>query len=270
MEEQKEAEHILTLSVWKMHHSRMQRGGLRLHRSLQLSLVPRSAWELYLPAKVEAHEPGVLEARPLPCPSPAPAAGSGTALPEPVDTQEAPRAEKAPARGGPRAAKVSRKRRAPSPACPASRTGASPASGAAAPRPARAPERRPEARGALPDTPTCARPPPPPTVLSRYLSRLSRGLAWHWEAVPGGGGGVPLVALGSGCGGGAFSFAHGRPLRLEASQVKSSPAYVRAAWEPGGPGREGAPVSASCAVATGQHRAAVARTSPQPCLGPPP
>lgn len=40
-----------------------------------------------------------------------------------------------------------------------------------------------------PDTPTCARTlqlnTPLETVLSRYLSRLSRGLAWHWEAGPG-------------------------------------------------------------------------------------
>uniref|UniRef100_A0A8C9JK83 Immediate early response gene 2 protein n=1 Tax=Panthera tigris altaica TaxID=74533 RepID=A0A8C9JK83_PANTA len=62
MEVQKEAQRIMTLSVWKMYHSRMQRGGLRLHRSLQLSLVMRSARELYLSAKVEAHEP---EFRPL-------------------------------------------------------------------------------------------------------------------------------------------------------------------------------------------------------------
>lgn len=59
MEVQKEAQRIMTLSVWKMYHSRMQRGGLRLHRSLQLSLVMRSARELYLSAKVEAHEPEV-------------------------------------------------------------------------------------------------------------------------------------------------------------------------------------------------------------------
>nr|AAI58597.1 Ier2 protein [Rattus norvegicus] len=57
MEVQKEAQRIMTLSVWKMYHSRMQRGGLRLHRSLQLSLVMRSARELYLSAKVETHQP---------------------------------------------------------------------------------------------------------------------------------------------------------------------------------------------------------------------
>uniref|UniRef100_A0A803TNG0 Immediate early response 2 n=1 Tax=Anolis carolinensis TaxID=28377 RepID=A0A803TNG0_ANOCA len=53
MEVQKEAQRIMTMSVWKMYHSRMQRGGLRLHRSLQLSLVMRSARDLYLSAKLE-------------------------------------------------------------------------------------------------------------------------------------------------------------------------------------------------------------------------
>ncbi|CAD7685524.1 unnamed protein product [Nyctereutes procyonoides] len=123
MEVQKEAQRIMTLSVWKMYHSRMQRGGLRLHRSLQLSLVMRSARELYLSAKVEAHEPEV----PLPpvrSPDPrlhqsreaeagaeaAPPDGEPTS-PEPMDTREAPRAEETPARCAPRPTKVSRKRR---------------------------------------------------------------------------------------------------------------------------------------------------------------
>ncbi|XP_004442618.1 PREDICTED: immediate early response gene 2 protein [Ceratotherium simum simum] len=125
MEVQKEAQRIMTLSVWKMYHSRMQRGGLRLHRSLQLSLVMRSARELYLSAKVEAHEPGA----PLPparSPDPrlhpreAEAAAEAALLdgeqssPEPMDTQEAPRAEEPPARCAPRPAKVSRKRRSSS------------------------------------------------------------------------------------------------------------------------------------------------------------
>lgn len=121
MEVQKEAQRIMTLSVWKMYHSRMQRGGLRLHRSLQLSLVMRSARELYLSAKVDAHEPEV----PLsPARSPDPrlhppreAEAAGEAAPpdaelpspEPMDTQEAPSAEDTP-----RPARVSRKRRSSS------------------------------------------------------------------------------------------------------------------------------------------------------------
>uniref|UniRef100_A0A8C3VMZ7 Immediate early response 2 n=1 Tax=Catagonus wagneri TaxID=51154 RepID=A0A8C3VMZ7_9CETA len=126
MEVQKEAQRIMTLSVWKMYHSRMQRGGLRLHRSLQLSLVMRSARELYLSAKVETHEPEV----PLPparSPDPrlhppreAEAAAKAAApdgeppSPEPMDTQEAPRIEETLAPCAPRPAKVSRKRRSSS------------------------------------------------------------------------------------------------------------------------------------------------------------
>ena len=116
----------MTLSVWKMYHSRMQRGGLRLHRSLQLSLVMRSARELYLSAKVGAQEPEV----PLPpVRSPDPrlhppreaeaaaraAPGDGEQpSPEPMDTQEAPRAEEIPSRCVQRPAKISRKRRSSS------------------------------------------------------------------------------------------------------------------------------------------------------------
>lgn len=126
MEVQKEAQRIMTLSVWKMYHSRMQRGGLRLHRSLQLSLVMRSARELYLSAKVEAHEPEV----PLPpvrssdprlhqlreaeaVAEAAPPDGEQPS-PEPMDTREAPGAAETPAPCAPRPTKVSRKRRSSS------------------------------------------------------------------------------------------------------------------------------------------------------------
>lgn len=127
MEVQKEAQRIMTLSVWKMYHSRMQRGGLRLHRSLQLSLVMRSARELYLSAKVEAHEqpevPSPVARSPDPRlhpPREAPTAAEAASTdgeqpcPEPMDTQEAPKAEETPARCAPRPAKVSRKRRSSS------------------------------------------------------------------------------------------------------------------------------------------------------------
>lgn len=133
MEVQKEAQRIMTLSVWKMYHSRMQRGGLRLHRSLQLSLVMRSARELYLAAKVEALE---LEA---PSPSargpqdprlhppreaevPAACAPLDGEPPEPMDAQEAaaeeeaapPGAAEPPAGCSPRPARACRKRRSSS------------------------------------------------------------------------------------------------------------------------------------------------------------
>ncbi|EHB14464.1 Immediate early response gene 2 protein [Heterocephalus glaber] len=109
MEVQKEAQRIMTLSVWKMYHSRMQRGGLRLHRSLQLSLVMRSARELYLSAKVEALD---LEtpSTPTRCPP---------LSPEPMDTQEdeeeaSPRAAETLARCSAHPARVGRKRRSSS------------------------------------------------------------------------------------------------------------------------------------------------------------
>ncbi|XP_049644392.1 immediate early response gene 2 protein [Suncus etruscus] len=135
MEVQKEAQRIMALSVWKMYHSRMQRGGLRLHRSLQLSLVMRSARELYLSAKVEPLEPAPAppeaEAR---CPDPRlhpareeeeeQAAGANEAAPpdgepelpspEPMDTQEAPPPEPPLSAAPPRPAKINRKRRSSS------------------------------------------------------------------------------------------------------------------------------------------------------------
>ncbi|XP_006900844.1 PREDICTED: immediate early response gene 2 protein [Elephantulus edwardii] len=126
MEVQKEAQRIMTLSVWKMYHSRMQRGGLRLHRSLQLSLVMRSARELYLSAKVEAQEPEMPfpagrspdprlhPSRETEAAAPTAPADSGPPSPEPMDTQEAPRAEETLTRCNPQPAKASRKRRSSS------------------------------------------------------------------------------------------------------------------------------------------------------------
>lgn len=122
MEVQKEAQRIMTLSVWKMYHSRMQRGGLRLHRSLQLSLVMRSARELYLSAKVEAHQPDfpppgrTLDPRLHPAREAEAAVGAappdGGQPPEPMDTQEeALRVQETPAPCGLPPARVSRKRR---------------------------------------------------------------------------------------------------------------------------------------------------------------
>ncbi|XP_007489179.1 immediate early response gene 2 protein [Monodelphis domestica] len=110
MEAQKEAQRIMTMSVWKMYHSRMQRGGLRLHRSLQLSLVMRSARELYLSSKVETEETELsFAAAPLNLPQPMTAAEAGAEVdspqaieeaipaPEPMETQDARETEPAPA-----------------------------------------------------------------------------------------------------------------------------------------------------------------------------
>ncbi|KAM4887114.1 immediate early response gene 2 protein [Thomomys bottae] len=128
MEVQKEAQRIMTLSVWKMYHSRLQRGGLRLHRSLQLSLVMRSARELYLSAKVDAPESELftppasspdprLHPKPLDAEAPAEAAppDGEPPSPEPMDTQEeAPRAAETPVPCNPRPSRVNRKRRSSS------------------------------------------------------------------------------------------------------------------------------------------------------------
>lgn len=45
-----EAKRVMTLSLGKLYSSRAQRGGLRLHRSLLLSLVMRTARDVYLTA----------------------------------------------------------------------------------------------------------------------------------------------------------------------------------------------------------------------------
>ncbi|CAH6813267.1 immediate early response gene 2 protein [Phodopus roborovskii] len=118
MEAQKEAQRIMTLSVWKMYHSRMQRGGLRLHRSLQLSLIMRNARELYLSAKVETHQPEFPPSGRSLDPRLHPPRGAEAAVraappdaeqpPEPMDTQETP------ALCDPAPARVSRKRRSSS------------------------------------------------------------------------------------------------------------------------------------------------------------
>uniref|UniRef100_A0A8B9FHG0 Uncharacterized protein n=1 Tax=Amazona collaria TaxID=241587 RepID=A0A8B9FHG0_9PSIT len=52
-----EAQRLLTVSVWKLYRCRLQRGGLRLHRSLQLSLLVRAARHRYLTARAAAERP---------------------------------------------------------------------------------------------------------------------------------------------------------------------------------------------------------------------
>ncbi|XP_066063826.1 immediate early response gene 2 protein [Chamaea fasciata] len=49
-----EAQRLLTVSVWKLYRCRLRRGGLRLHRSLQLSLLVRAARHRYLSARAAA------------------------------------------------------------------------------------------------------------------------------------------------------------------------------------------------------------------------
>ncbi|XP_005994380.1 immediate early response 2b [Latimeria chalumnae] len=54
MEVKAEAQKIMTLAVMKLYNSRLQKGGMKLHRNLLLSLVMRNAKEMYLSAKLEA------------------------------------------------------------------------------------------------------------------------------------------------------------------------------------------------------------------------
>ncbi|KAK1153720.1 hypothetical protein AOXY_G29379 [Acipenser oxyrinchus oxyrinchus] len=58
MELNAEAKRIMALSLGKLYSSRMHRGGMKLHRSLQLSLVMRSARDIYFTAKLESDAAG--------------------------------------------------------------------------------------------------------------------------------------------------------------------------------------------------------------------
>ncbi|XP_074932242.1 LOW QUALITY PROTEIN: immediate early response gene 2 protein [Phalacrocorax aristotelis] len=97
-----EAQRLLTVSVWKLYRCRLQRGGLRLHRSLQLSLLVRAARHRYLTARSAAGTP------------PGAAPGDPLCLPTP-DRGHPP---SAPA-GDPRSPSTAGTLRAPRPATPA-------------------------------------------------------------------------------------------------------------------------------------------------------
>ncbi|XP_069653494.1 immediate early response gene 2 protein [Haliaeetus albicilla] len=98
-----EAQRLLTVSVWKLYRCRLQRGGLRLHRSLQLSLLVRAARHRYLTARAAA-QPGPVAGPPPgtapgdpPAPDrgdpPNPAAPDPRSAPDPVNRdrpQDAP------------------------------------------------------------------------------------------------------------------------------------------------------------------------------------
>ncbi|KAM4880189.1 immediate early response gene 2 protein [Sylvia borin] len=59
-----EAQRLLTVSVWKLYRCRLRRGGLRLHRSLQLSLLVRAARHRYLSARAAAETLAAISATP--------------------------------------------------------------------------------------------------------------------------------------------------------------------------------------------------------------
>ncbi|XP_048377725.2 immediate early response gene 2 protein-like [Stegostoma tigrinum] len=57
-----EAQRVMAVALGKMYNSRLQRGGVRLHRSLLLSLVLRSARDIYLNVRAEQQQQaGVME-----------------------------------------------------------------------------------------------------------------------------------------------------------------------------------------------------------------
>lgn len=97
MEVNAEARRILAVSISKLYASRTQRGGLRLHRSLLLSMVMRSARDIYHSSR---ESEGICAAQPTPeepmdtSSSP----GEQTGLPEPVqpETQAAVNSTEAP------------------------------------------------------------------------------------------------------------------------------------------------------------------------------
>ncbi|KAM4747471.1 immediate early response gene 2 protein [Rhinophrynus dorsalis] len=64
----REAQRIASLSAWKLLRTRTQRGGMRLHRSLQLSMVMRSARELII-SSAHVPEPQPVSVPPTPAPS---------------------------------------------------------------------------------------------------------------------------------------------------------------------------------------------------------
>ncbi|CAM5169694.1 unnamed protein product [Eretmochelys imbricata] len=153
MEVQKEAQRIMTLSVWKMYNSRLQRGGLRLHRSLQLSLVMRSAREVYLSAKLEEDEEGGLG--PQPClgeegagQPPLPAAAAASPGPQAPEERAAPADRgSAPGAGDPEPMETQDSSgdvpQAPAPlAAPAPGAGRRPARGVSLPPPGKASRKR--------------------------------------------------------------------------------------------------------------------------------
>ncbi|CAK6975706.1 immediate early response 2b [Scomber scombrus] len=105
MEVNAEARRILAVSISKLYASRTQRGGLRLHRSLLLSLVMRSARDIYhssreseelsgaQPAPVEqmdttSSNTGEPAGQPEPQPEPTPVLNSADLAPEQPDNEE--------------------------------------------------------------------------------------------------------------------------------------------------------------------------------------
>ncbi|XP_015229495.1 PREDICTED: immediate early response gene 2 protein [Cyprinodon variegatus] len=83
MEVNMEARRILAVSISKLYASRSQRGGLRLHRSLLLSLVMKSARDIYHSSREEDAPSGAQSAPEEPMET-----SSGPEVPEPQPLSE--------------------------------------------------------------------------------------------------------------------------------------------------------------------------------------
>lgn len=135
MEVNAEARRILAVSISKLYASRTQRGGLRLHRSLLLSMVMRSARDIYhssreseelscaQPAQVEpmdtSSNPGEQAGQPEPQPEPQPALNSVDPAPEePGSAEEGCDSEITEDKENMSPARQSRKRRGKASAAP--------------------------------------------------------------------------------------------------------------------------------------------------------
>lgn len=93
MEVNAEARRILAVSISKLYASRSQRGGLRLHRSLLLSLVMRSARDIYHSSRESEAQPApaaavVVEEEPM---------DTGSSAVEQTEAQPEPEPELSPA-----------------------------------------------------------------------------------------------------------------------------------------------------------------------------
>lgn len=84
MEVNAEARRILAVSISKLYASRTQRGGLRLHRSLLLSMVMRSARDIYHSSRESEESSG---AQPAPA-EPMDASAKPVEQTEPNSTQK--------------------------------------------------------------------------------------------------------------------------------------------------------------------------------------
>ncbi|XP_041789846.1 immediate early response 2b [Chelmon rostratus] len=89
MEVNAEARRILAVSISKLYASRTQRGGLRLHRSLLLSMVMRSARDIYHSSR-ESEGPSGAQSTPEEPMDTSSGPGEQTGLPEPAQPEPQP------------------------------------------------------------------------------------------------------------------------------------------------------------------------------------